>query len=135
MKLILILFLLTINVFGQNVTNGKKAGKGILISSSQISEVKTVKINAVEFDLVVKNKDTIYMQTNDAKFKTKEGYSVGRKLSELPSLIKKSLIKENGWGYFYTLASGWSIGFCEGKTCTENYPNDDAEIKWIFKRK
>ncbi len=135
MKFNLILLLLAINVFGQNDTIEKKPGKMILISSGQISKAEAVKINAVNFDLVLKNRDTIYLETSDNKFVTKEGIRVGKKLSELPLNIRQSLTEEYGWGYFYTLPSGWSIGFCEGKSCTESYPKDDSKIKWIFKRK
>jgi len=131
MKLKLILLLLTINVFGQNA----KTEKSILISSGQISKSKAVKIKSVNFDLVLKNRDTVYIQTTESKFVTDEGISVGKKFSELPTEIKQSLTKENGWGYFYKLPSGWSIGFCEGNSCTGSYPKEDSKIKWIFKRK
>ena len=131
MKLYLIILFLTINTFGQN----SEAGKMILISSGQISKAKTVKINAINFDIVLKETDTIYLQTTESKFVTKEGISVGKKLSELPFYVTESLTKENGWGYFYTLPSGWSIAFCEEEDCTGKYPNEDSKIKWIFKRK
>ncbi|MBQ0910021.1 hypothetical protein KBJ98_15015 [Flavobacterium sp. F-328] len=131
LKLILILLLPTINVFGQNT----KIEKSILISSGYISKSKVVKINAVNFDLVLKNRDTVYLQTTESKFVTKEGISVGKKFSELPIKIKQGLTKENGWGYYYKLPSGWSIGFCEGNSCTESYPNENSKIKWMFKRK
>lgn len=131
MKLNLILLLLTIYSFGQNA----KAEKSILISSGQISKSKAVKINTVNFDVVLKNKDTVYIQTTESKFVTEEGISVGKKFSELPKNIKQSLTKESGWGYVYKLPSGWSIAFCEGNSCTESYPKADSKIKWIFKRK
>ena len=80
LKLVLILLLPTISVFGQNT----KIEKSILISSGQISKSKAVKINAVNFDLVLKNRDTVYLQTTESKFVTEEGISVGKKFSELP---------------------------------------------------
>ena len=135
MKLNLIFLLITLNSFGQNSTVKQTPEKGILISSAQISKYKVVKIKNVNFDLVLENRDTIYIQTNETKFITKEGYHVGQTFSELPSLVKESLVKEDGWGYFYTFPSGWSIAFCEEETCTGNYPNEDSKIKWIFKRK
>ena len=119
MKLNLILILLTINSFGQKE---KKSEKMILISSGQISKAEIVKTNNVEFDLVLKNRDTLYIQTTEGKFVTIEGIRVGEKFSELPIKIKQGLTKENGWGFFYKLPSGWSIAFCEGNSCTESYP-------------
>jgi len=85
MKLNIILLFLSINVFGQNA----KAEKSILTSSSQLSKSKAIKINAANFDLVLKNTDTVYLQTTESKFVTKEGISVGRKFSELPIEIKQ----------------------------------------------
>lgn len=135
MKLNLILILFTLNFFGQKPAKLKIVDKRILVSSGQLSKYETVKINNIDFNLVVENKDTIYLSTNETKFIVKEGYNVGTKFSELPALIKQNLTKERGWGYFYTLPSGWSIGFCEGKSCTDNYPNENSKIKWLFKRK
>ncbi|MCL9804886.1 hypothetical protein NAT51_05105 [Flavobacterium amniphilum] len=135
MKLPIILILFTLNILGQNAKTENNPEKMIMTSGSQNSRYKTVKIHNINFDLAVKNKDTVYLQTTDSKFITKEGIYVGKKLWELPFYIKQNLTKEDGWGFFYNLPSGWSIGFCEGKTCTENYPKDDSAVKWIFKRK
>ena len=135
MKLSLILILVTLNVFGQKETDGKDAIKMLLTSSSSFSNYETVKINKIDFDLVLQDKDTIYLQTIDKEFVIDAGIHVGTKFSELPLTIKQIFTKERGWGYYYTLPSGWSIGFCEGNTCTNDYPNESSEIKWIFKRK
>jgi hypothetical protein len=135
MKINLILILFTLNIFAQKSDKLKIIDKRILVSSGQLSKYEKVKINNIDFKLVVENKDTIYLSTNEVKFIVKEGYNVGTKFSELPLLIKENLNVENGWGYFYTLPSGWSIGFCEGKSCTDNYPKEDSKIAWIFKRK
>ncbi|RVT77565.1 hypothetical protein EOD40_07110 [Flavobacterium sufflavum] len=118
-------------IFGQN-----QSGKIILISSGQLSEYETVTINDINFDLVMNSiHDTIYIQTMEPKFVTKEGYHVGKQFTELPITIQQNLIRYPGWGYFYKLASGWSIAFFEGKTRTDSYPNANSKIKLIFKRK
>lgn len=129
--LVLLTSFFTTTLLGQN-----QSGKIILISSGQLSKSEAIKINDVNFDLVMNNNhDTIYLQTMEPKFVTKEGIRVGTKVSELPISIQQNLIKYPGWGYIYKLASGWSIGFCEGKTCTDSYPKADSKIKWIFKRR
>ncbi|MEO6232929.1 MAG: hypothetical protein ABJB11_00040 [Ferruginibacter sp.] len=110
-------------------------GKMILISSGQISPCKTVVINGYNFDLVTSDNDTIYLATHDKKFQTPEGFKVGTKLSELPKRIQSELNKEPDWGYYYKLSSGWSLGFCEGNSCTENYPKEYSKVKWLFKRR
>lgn len=129
--LILLTSFFTIIALGQN-----ESGKFMLITSGQLSKYETVKINDINFDLVQNNNhDTIYLQTMESKFVTKEGIRVGTKVSELPISIQQNLIKEIGWGYYYKLASGWSIGFCEGSTCTNSYPTADSKIRWIFRRR
>ena len=108
--------------------------KMTLVSSGQMSTYKMVKIDDHYFDLVTQGIDTTYLQTKDKRFKTPEGYKVGTKLSELPSNIKDNLLKEPGWGFYYKLPSGWTLGFCEGNSCTDNYPENNSEVKWIFRR-
>ena len=110
-------------------------GKMTLVSSGQMSPSTTVKIDGSDFDLVTSDNDTIYLGTNDKRFQTPEGYKVGTKLSELLNNIKDSLTKEPGWGYYYKLPSGWSLGFCEGNSCTDKYPENSSKVKWIFKRR
>lgn len=109
-------------------------GKMTMVSSGQISPYTTIKIDGCNFDLVTKGNDTIYLATNDKKFQTPEGYKIGTKFSELPKDTQSDLIKEPGWGYYYKLPSGWTLGFCEGNSCTDQYPQDSSKVKWIFKR-
>ena len=110
-------------------------GKMILISSGQAEPYKEVKINGHDFDLVLRDGDTIYLATIDQTFKTPEGFHVGMQLSELPQDVQKSLTKEPGWAYYFKMTSGWTLGFCEGNSCTDNYPNSYSKVQWLFKRK
>lgn len=109
-------------------------GKMTLVSSGQMSPYTTVKIDGSDFDLVTSDNDTTYLATKDKRFQTPEGYKVGTRLSELPKNIQQELIKEPGWGYYYKLPSGWTLGFCEGSSCTDKYPENSSKVKWIFKR-
>jgi hypothetical protein len=109
-------------------------GKMIMVSGGQIFASKEIKIKVISFDLVLDGTDTTYLATTEENFKTPEGYNVGMQLSELPSDIQKDLIKEPGWAYYYKLPSRWSLGFCEGTSCTDNYPTSKSKVKWIFKR-
>ena len=109
-------------------------GKMTLVSSGQILPYTTIKIDGCNFDLVTRDNDTIYLATKDKNFQTPEGYKVGTKFSELPKDIQRELIKEPGWGYYYNLPSGWTLGFCEGNSCTYNFPQNFSKVKWVFKR-
>ena len=107
----------------------------ILVSSGSIQPVTKIYLNNIKFDLVVKGTDTTYLTTNDINFITPEGFSVGVKFSELPDSLRVKLIQERGWGYFVKLPSKWTLGFCEGSSCTDSYPKPNSKVKWIFKRK
>lgn len=109
-------------------------GKMTLVSSGQMSPYTTVKLGSSDFDLVTKDNDTTYLATKDKRFRTPEGYKVGTMLSELPKNMQQVLTKEPGWGYYYKLPSGWTLGFCEGSSCTDKYPENSSTVKWIFKR-
>lgn len=108
--------------------------KMIMIASGQISHYKEIKIKGINFNLVLHGTDTTYLATIEESFTTPEGLSVGMQLSELPIDIQKDLTKEPGWGYYYKLPSKWALGFCEGTSCTDNYPTSHSKVKWIFKR-
>ena len=105
-----------------------------LVSSGQMSPYTTIKIDGCDFELVTNDNDTIYLATNDEKFQTPEGYKVGTSFTKLPKEIQNELTKEPGWGYYYKLSSGWTLGFCEGNSCTDKYPENGSKVKWIFKR-
>jgi len=78
--------------------------------------------------------DTTHWSTTDLKFKTLEGYNVGTNWDKIPIELKKSMGHMAGWGYFIKLNSGWQLGFCEGKSCTDTEPKEGSIVKWIFKR-
>lgn len=109
-------------------------GKMTLVSSGQIAPSTAIKIGGCKFDLVMSNNDTAYLATMDRKFQTPKGYRVGTNFSELSKDAQENLIKELGWGFYYKLPSGWALGFCEGKSCTENLPTNSSRVRWIFKR-
>jgi hypothetical protein len=109
--------------------------RNIMTSAGQLKPYKETIFNNVVFRLVVNGNDTLYLSTNEKTFQTPEGYKVGMKLSELPASIQKNLTKERGWGFYYTLPSGWALGFCEGSSCTTTYPTSTSLVKWIFRRK
>ncbi|MEL1241281.1 hypothetical protein [Flavobacterium flavipallidum] len=96
-----ILLVLLTSFFATTLMGQNQPGKLILITSGQLSEYKTVKINDINFDLVQNsNHDTIYLQTIEPKFITKEGYHVGTLFTELPITIQQNLIRYPGRGLF-----------------------------------
>jgi hypothetical protein len=110
-------------------------GKLVLESSGQISPSTRIVRNECEFDVVLRNGDTVYLQTNDTHFVTPEGYAVGVAWKDLKPEDQLKLVKMTGWGYFIVLDSGWSIAFCEGQSCTDQAPANDSLIRWIFRGK
>lgn len=108
--------------------------KRVLVSASQSMQGKEIKIGGHTFDLVLEEKDTLYLATSDNGFLTPEKLHSGMLFSEIPANLKKNLQKEAGWGYYIQLPSGWNIGFCEGASCTDTEPVDSSKVKWVFKR-
>jgi len=109
--------------------------KLLMINSATLEPSIEVLINGIDFSIVEnETKEIIYWSTNDKEFSTPEGYSVGMNWSKIPQKLKNKTEKMNGWGYFIRLNSGWQLGFCEGSSCTETYPNNTSKVKWIFKR-
>jgi len=106
-----------------------------MISAGQMSRYKKVYIKGIPFDLVAEKNDTTYFSTDDKRFKTPEGFSIGTKFSSLPKNFRDDLTKEAGWGYYTELPSGWKLAFCEGTSCTDSTPKENSEVKWIFKRR
>ncbi len=152
MKLLrpIILFLLVLSSCserGQDKNQKQEIPKGIesstlpgaegmvLASSAQALQYKLVSINGSVFLLSTRNNDTIYIATSDTSFKTEEGFRVGMTISELPFDVQMNLHKENGWAYYYTLPSGWSLAFFEGESGTETAPKQTSKVSWIFKRR
>ena len=105
----------------------------ILMSSSEILPAKEVIENGIKFYVYYNNNNCIIKLTTDANFVTPEGYKVG---DEYRVILEKDIIameKKPGFGYLINLKSGWQLVFCEGNTCTDNFPQKHSKIKWIMK--
>jgi hypothetical protein len=108
----------------------------ILISSGQFETGKEISIDGYIFDIVLNEKsDTIYLATADKSFITSDGFRIGTRFGQLPDQLKGKTATESGWGYFIKLDSKWTLGFCEGPSCTDKFPTEASTVKWIFKRK
>lgn len=130
----LVLFI-GINAFSQESFDPFSEMEVVMVSSGQLYPSNKHIVDQIEFNVVLdENQDTLYVQTMDPNFKTPEGYHVNITLKDLASSDIKNLKKMNGWGYYIELKSGWQLGFCEGETCTDHKPDENATVKWIFKR-
>lgn len=113
----------------------KAPSKFLLISSGSFLPSTDVILNGINFTIVLNEKgDTIHWTTRDMKFITPEGFNVGTSWENVPKKLQKSIRKMPGWGYYIKLNSEWQLGFCEGKTCTNNEPSKGSNVNWIFKR-
>ena len=116
-------------------TSSEIAPKLIMTSSGSLEQGKDTIIGGVNFTIVEKENGKItFWGTRDNKFKTPEGYSVGNQLKDISKLEKEKIYKEPGFGYFIKLNSSWQLGFCEGKSCTDNVPTENSIVKWIMKK-
>jgi len=119
-----------------SVNMSETISKLTMTNSGSLEPSKDVTINGVDFSIVQnKEGDTTFWTTRDLKFKTPEGYRVGNQLKNISELEKDGIYKETGFGYLIELNSGWQLGLCEGKSCTDSIPTENSTIKWIQKRK
>jgi len=131
-----ILLVLLVNCGTERNKNSQKIPiKYKNIDANSGYEIKKIQLKNIEYSYVLDNKqDTINLWTTDYKFVTKEGFKIGTKFSELPKTLQNSAYKLSGYGYFVKLNSGWTLGFCVGKTCTDNYPDNQSKVAWIKKQ-
>lgn len=107
----------------------------LMTSSSSIEFCEKTTLYGVDFTIVLSTEgDTTHWSTNDPDFKTPEGFGVGTSWDDISTDLRKSVSKEQGWGYYILLSSGWNLGFCEGSSCTESAPNSESTVSWVFKR-
>lgn len=119
-----------------SVNMPEKISKLTMTNSGSLEQSKDITINGVDFSIVQnKEGDTTFWATRDLNFKTLEGYSVGNQLKDISEFQKEGIYKELGFGYLIELNSGWQLGLCEGKSCTDKIPTENSTIKWIQKRK
>ena len=84
--------------------------------------------------LLNKKLDTISIKTFDKKFIVNEGYKIGTKWKDISKELTDSSYELFGFGYYVELKSGWNLVFCVGNTCTDSFPDENAEVKYIEKR-
>lgn len=87
------------------------------------------------FQVGIVNNLTVFIFTRDSSFRTIEGYSLGTAFGSLPKYLRKNVEEELGFSYWIELKSGWRLGFCIGKSCTEHAPVDTSKVSFVFKRK
>jgi hypothetical protein len=108
--------------------------KLIQIASGQISLYEETIIEGSEFQVVVRDNDTLFLSTRDSIFRTPENYHIGTLYGDLPQKLKDSVKEEPGFSYWVDAPSGWRLGFCIGKTCTDYKPLESSTVDYIFER-
>jgi hypothetical protein len=117
------------------VRSGAKASRFVMTSSGSLKPSTAVILNGITFKIVQDQQgDTIYRGTRDSAFETPEGYSIGDSIGMVQNSYRELMYKEPGFGYFIPLPSGWTLGFCQGATCTSFEPKTKDSARWIFKR-
>jgi hypothetical protein len=96
--------------------------------------IQEMSVNNSKFNYTLDQKgDTAQVWTRDIRFSTSDGFKVGTTWQELPSELQKRSYKIPGWGYYINLHEGWTLGFCEGSSCTDTPPADSSKVAWIEK--
>jgi len=108
-----------------------------LVTSGQFWPSTTVKINGNIFDIAWNNDGIVkYISTNDKNFITPENIRVNMTLNQISDIKLIDIQEMTGWGYYYELNSGWSVGLCTvtNNGCTGRELLETDTIKWFFKR-
>lgn len=71
-----------------------------------------------------------YIETNDRKFKTREGLTVGNTLDDVLAAGGAPPVEEPGWGHYSVLQSGWSAILLQDT----NSPSDPLRVVSFFRR-
>lgn len=142
MKRTIILFsLILLSLFGCVANKSLISEKVELKHSNRIVnaqsgyEVLEMYKNSIKYHYELNRKlDTAAIRTFDKKFIANEGYKVGTKWKDIDKKLTDSVYKLSGFGYYVELESGWNLVFCIGTTCTDNFPEENAEVISIEKR-
>ena len=142
MKRTIILFsLLLLSLFACKSSKSLISEKAELKHSNRIVnaqsgyEVREMYKNSIKYNYELNRKlDTAAIRTFDKKFIANEGYKVGTKWKDIDKKLTDSVYKLSGFGYYVELESGWNLVFCIGTTCTDNFPEENAEVVCIEKR-
>jgi hypothetical protein len=130
---------LTLETLGRTKKEMEFSNTRILINSGQFLPSTTTTIDGCRFELAMDfeahKADTVYWSTEDKKFETPEGFSVGMTLGEVKKSYASTMLNDPGWGYFINLPSKWNLGFCKVSSCTDKGPSDSTKVGWIFTRK
>lgn len=104
-------------------------------AAGQISPYKEMKIDGKLFQVGIVDHDTVFIFTRDPSFRTIEGYGLGTPYGSLSKSLKREVVKEPGFSYWVELNSGWKLGYCIGKSCTDHNPVDTSKVNFVFRRK
>jgi len=109
----------------------------MMIASAQAWPYEEVLISGIKYGVAV-NKTTgkvAYVSTQDSKFKTPEGLSVGATLEQVLATGAEKPWGEPGWAYHAKLPSGWSAAFIVGRGMTDGPLQPTSKVSWFFKRR
>lgn len=96
-----------------------------MVSPSQLVDGYQFTENDVVFTLGVENDQVVYQSTRDMNFVTDE-LKCG---DHLPEYYLDRVVREDGWGCYVLLDSGWNAAFYCG-----NGQKGSGKVEWFFKR-
>ena len=115
---------------GDTLRDLPKAQTLELANSGALAPSYSAEIDGIEYFIAVsKDSKVILIWTKSEKFKTPEGFAIGNTIGELLGKFPQGKRKENGWGSYVLLPSGW--GAFEA---LDGNHNPESRILHFFKR-
>ncbi len=106
-----------------------------LVNSSDILPSKCFVYEKVNFEIAISTNNIVeYIGTTDPTFKTKDSISINNTLNDLITRFEDHLYAEPGFGWIFTLPSGWKALIIESSgSYGNNKPAENSKISCLFK--
>jgi hypothetical protein len=112
------------------------SGEMVLISAGRFAESCQVTVQEVPFTVARDRAGRIvYVDVADTRFETADGIRVGSTLADVLKAGAAVPQKEPGWAFHTLLPSGWRAAFTTGESLTDETPDGDSKVRWLFRRK
>jgi len=123
-------------VIGEDCPCDADSGERVLISAGQFAESCQVTVDKVAFTVARDRAGgVLYVDVSDTKFETPEGIRTGSTLADVLKAGAAMPQKEPGWAFHTRLPSGWRAAFTTGESLTEETPDKESKVRWLFRRK
>ena len=102
-----------------------------LVNSATLAPAFRVRIDDITFTIAVSREThaVVYESTDSPKFKTPEGFTIRTRFSEILAQFPNATRRENGWGTYALLPSGWGAYWT-----LQGFADPELPVTYFFRR-